>query len=649
MSEAREDSPTSHVRATQTGRPSRSSTFGVQATSAFMRTEMEGTEDRIAQLRLARRQKPIEPIDLPLPSQTLRPVFKDPDDPLVTEWQKALWIEFANYGRLGIALLYYRTAKEAQADPTKANVHWEKLLADESTGKYRIFHQLMGLTDDAIRSLIRNPLPHDTTLPEARDLMSFTKDCMTPTAAPSIYCMAIASSTESIPVAGEKSPGQHAGKYLSSVDHQRMVDKCEDYINDAPHARALNQAIDDFEQKEIWNGPGRRFSSEVLNQWLPKFRDTYGGKVDPAKVAVPWTKVPFEVGLAVNTQERLEQHATNSGTSSPWALVHALTRLPADAPTTQGFSFPSPRRWELFPLIEDDEEYAQLAEINGCLLCSTYSSHGGLNPTLAGTASFSAHVASLGPDDAKWNEQICNLAERIERAECPAIEEARYDKLRRGLAALRSWKAKKAECEELSKAENEKQLARETAEDRWKQVLQEVDALRKQLAEAQQERALAPEDPWARKVAEAKRQFEEASLVDETCRQSTVDCPDAQKIYMDERGVPENIRQRVEARREKNLKTATEELEDLFGSGRTRVASKQSAEHPQPPKAPVNADFSGTQYVSPESEEDLSPPRELNQDELDRLVAKILQPSDDEEDIIGFCPSDRDVSEEADH
>lgn len=655
MSESREDTPSSQVGASQTerGRFSRSPTFGSQHTSVFVRKTLHDIKESAAQ-RVTKRQRPIEPKDLPLPSKTPQPVLKDPDNPLVTEWQKGLLNHFNNFGRPGIAMIFYRTARVAQADPTKANVHWQKLVADDSTSRYGILHQLMGLTDDAIRALIRNSLPHDTTLPEAKDLMRFARDCMKPKTAPSIYCMAIASSTLPTLVPGGKSaPRPHAGKYLSPVDHQQMVVKCRDYINDAYSASDMNQAIDSFRRTKPWTGPGRKFSSTVFDKWLPMFENLYAGNIDPAKTAVPWTKAPFEVGFAVNTEERLKEHAANSSTNSLWALVHALARLSPNVPAARGFGFPLPRQWELIPLIEDDEEYAQLGEICGSLLCSSYFFQGGLNPIFAGTASLSKHVQSWGPNHQKWKQQIFHLADRIEEAEYPAVEELRYAQLRRGLQALKSWKAKKAVCEGLlrqwTEVEKKKQLARWEAEGRWKHMLREVGALRKKLSAAEQRRALASQDKWVRMVATAKRHCDEASLVDEICRQSIFDFPDAQKIYMDEQGVSEDIRQRVEARRETNLKKARKELEDLFGPGRRKVAAEQSSENPQAGKAPVHIDLSGTQYISSESEEELSPPRELNKEELDRLVAKMFGPEETEEDIIGYrFWADKDVSGDED-
>ncbi|KAI4119873.1 MAG: hypothetical protein LQ338_007219 [Usnochroma carphineum] len=518
-------------------------------------------KDRLGRSYASVKERPSEPTPLNLPSRTRQTGLVDPEDPLATPWQRIMWSAFESFGRVGIARVFYRKAAEEAP-----NASWEKLLADERSGEQYVVRLLMGLTDDAIRSLIRGTLPHDITLQQNSDLYKFVRDCMVPRAMPSIYCMAPASSTEQILVAsGRSRPREHAGKWLTPDQAQQLVDKCRDYITDSPNALAMNQAIDGWKRKHRYTKPDRRWKSGVFEEWLQNFEDLYCGNIDPNKKNVPWTKVPFEVGFAVNTEGRLKQHAGNQQTNSIWALVHAITRLPTNLPGAQGFGFPPVRQWELFPLYEDNEKYAQLGEIVGSLLCSSYWTFGGLNPIYAGTAILSKHVEDWPQDAFKWKRQARTLAIRIQRAEYPDIEHDRFDTRRRTLAALKSLDAKRVDSQRLVREQEEKARQTQEKSDKWKQKLRELGALRKQLANQRQQSISASQDPEVTELLNMERDAEEANLIRQFTKLNPKAIPDAHEIEMEEQGIPDHVREEVRSCREEREQEAERRLDRAFG------------------------------------------------------------------------------------
>ncbi|KAL8848189.1 MAG: hypothetical protein Q9221_006758 [Calogaya cf. arnoldii] len=203
-------------------------------------------------------------------------------------------------------------------------------------------------------------------------------------------------------------PRNHNGKWLTPDQAQRLVDTCRQYLSRAPQADKLNKAI------EIWpdisgSAPERILTSDhskqVTRDWLYALEKYYCKNTVPTKRGVAWLKVPFEVGFAVNTENRLKQHLQNRKTTAFSLLLR---------PDASG----------AVSLVEDDESYAQLGEIVGSLLLSSYGESEGMNPTPAGTALLSKHKAAR--DSLTWDGQVQTLAKRMKRAINPEVEIERY-------------------------------------------------------------------------------------------------------------------------------------------------------------------------------------------------------------------------------
>ncbi|KAI4089563.1 MAG: hypothetical protein LQ344_005278 [Seirophora lacunosa] len=504
----------------------------------WMKAMRKETEDRLKKLRRRNRTRPTAPDLLALPSTITKPIQVDPEDPLALAWQRTLWYAFENFGRIGVAVEMYQYA--ANAAP---HTSWNKVIVDEQAGKASVLILLMGLTDDVIRSLIRNTLPHDIS--RNPDLGDFARTCMQSREAPAIYCMALASNVSQILTANGPRPRSNPGRWLSPDQNGQLADTCEEYQDDAPTARFLNQSIDSWQRKDRWPGPGRRWTSRSFQNWLQCFRDLYCENIDPAKTTTPWVKCPFEVGFAVNTSARLRQHATNSNTNSIWALVHAIARL---SPSSSGFGLPAPKQWELFVLFEDDEPYAQLGEIVGSMLCSSYWLHGGLNPVYAGSASLSRIVHQWGPDHPKWMTQVVNLAERLELAEYPDVEHDRFASLRRALAALLSQTDKEAEISRLElKLKDQREIESDTKE-RWKKKLRELGVLGKKLDDRDDEVVSSSQDATLVESLSLERHFRNADLIRRFVSMDIRTFTGARKTTMEEQGISESIQGEVETR-----------------------------------------------------------------------------------------------------
>ncbi|KAL8656894.1 MAG: hypothetical protein Q9226_002464 [Calogaya cf. arnoldii] len=422
--------------------------------------------------RLATPSKlPHTPTPPTLPSQGPQTIQLDPEDSLSDPWRRTLWYAFANFGRMGIEkAMYDRARYEAPS------AYREKILADEKQGSHLITYLLGGLTDACNPSFTKGTLAYDTQ--RDSELEKFVKYCMKPRNAPSIYCMA---------------PRNHNGKWLTPDQAQRLVDTCRQYLSRAPQADKLNKAID------IWpdisgSAPERILTSDHSKQmkrdWLYALEKYCCKNTDPTKRGVAWLKVPFKVGFAVDTENRLKQHLQNRKTTALFAIAQAVLRLPKNI---QGFDFPQVMQLELFPLVEDDENYAQLGKIVGSLLLSSYEEFGGLNPTPAGTASLSKHMASRAP--LIWDGQVQTLAKRnyvekrktlgrrrVELAEISQVNrDAATDNL--ALEALKLSDEKQlvdhfSRVDPL-KAYADKEIGATTADDPPDHIREEVDEIRR--------------------------------------------------------------------------------------------------------------------------------------------------------------------------
>lgn len=227
----------------------------------------------------------------------------------------------------------------------------------------------------------------------------------------------------------------------------------------------------------------------------------------------------------------------------------------------QGSNFPEVQQLELFPLWSDDQGHAQMGEILGSLLGSSYSRYGGLNPVWAGTTSMHAE----NRDPAKFDAQAVNLVERIEKAEYPEVEHDRFDTLMRGLKAAKELRANKAKSEEAARKYEEAKIRHQQAMVKWEAQHKEIGNLRKRLAEAEERQRQASQEPWMHEFHKLTLPFEEEEVVHRFTRMNLRHMPDAHKIAMDAQGIPESIQAKVEARRLANKAEATARLESIFG------------------------------------------------------------------------------------
>ncbi|KAL8725873.1 MAG: hypothetical protein Q9166_007070 [cf. Caloplaca sp. 2 TL-2023] len=539
--------------------------FDSQHPSIIASTVGKGPSDKLEELHAITRTEPSKPDDLILPSSVPASVLRDPNDPLFSQWQRTLLHAFDNFGRVGIEREMYKRARIEILDPDTSKAHWQKIIDDENNEEHKIILLLQGLTNDAIRSIIRGTLIHDTSHNKA--LEDFVNNQMKPKDAPSIYCMYPARTMlrEIVPE-GRPLPSPNAGKWLSPVQARELVQTCRDYLNDSPTAQAMNQAIDRWRRsrerdKDILESDRSR---EVFREWLIAFEKRYCKNVDPNKATTLWTSVPFTVGFAVNTHNRLGQHRRTHNTGYIFAVVHAILMLHRDT-SIKGFGFPETRKLELFPLWEDDEAYAQLGVIVGSLLGSSYWWDAGLNAAFAGTASLSMHVKELEPK--KWDDQAIVLAKRIQKAQYPGCEFDRFNTLSRQLQALREVNTKKLEADHAEREYKKAEAKFETQLEKYEESHRAVGKLRKQLANVQEQRVQASQEPWAKEFYTLKKNATEENVVKRFVDMKVHrGVPNAYQIAMKAQDVPEEVRVKVETRRQANLEAAREKIQQMLGS-----------------------------------------------------------------------------------
>ncbi|KAL9032027.1 MAG: hypothetical protein Q9180_006747, partial [Flavoplaca navasiana] len=501
MATSREQSTTTHVSATQytdvaSSQGSNFSLLGSQYAPVVMNAVKRNLRDQqLSHRPTAIARLPDKPVLQTLPSSIQQASRLDPKDPLSDPWRRTLWHAFQNYGRAGIAQEMYK-----KAESSAGTVHWNKVLSDRQTGTFSIDMLLGGLTDACIRSMIRGTLRFDV-LQDANLARFVHRHMKASKEAPSIYYMAPASAT---------------GKWLTPNQAEEMYHICQQYLTRVPTAKKMNTAID------TWPKPSGSDDQRILtNQhnkdttqfWLAAMRKYYFHNVDTTKKDEPWVKVPSEVGFAVNTKDRLAQHCLNRKTTASFAIAQAVLRLPQNAANgIPGFGFPAVKQHELFPLFEDDETYAQLGEIVGSLLASSYGTYGGLNPSDAGTASLSA--AMVKRPQSVFDGQMISQANRIRKSMFPDIETDRFCDLQRSLASLRALPNLQKESErkerECKERENKARASLEKLRKQWNTL----GSLKKQSAEImrkQQEEAIGD----LATVCQKKQKSDEAKLVKE--------------------------------------------------------------------------------------------------------------------------------------
>ena len=509
-------------------------------------------------------------------------------------WRETLWHAFQTFGRLGIAEEMYERAREASA-----SVHWDKLLADKRSDRYAVLELLGALSDGCIESLIKGTLTYD--IQHDHELADFVKTSMKPKNAPAIYFMVPASST---------------GKWLTPTQVSDMIATCRQYLKRAATADDMNNAID------LWphlsgSDPGRILTTQHMKDstsaWLTALDKYYCQNVDPTKTDVEWTKVPYEVGFAADTKDRLKQHAINRKTTASFAITQAVLRLPHNPRGgIHGFDYPKTRQYELFPLIEDDDTYAQLGEIVGSLLLSSYSAYGGLNPTLAGTAALKVHMARRDPSI--FDRQVITLAKRYKKADFPQNERDRYARLERGMKSLRSLpaleqEAKRKEKEWLAKQEEHRRLLVPL-----KGILQEVGAARAELATIRRNQQTEINDQLL-EIIQPLQELEEAELFRELtglCQRSSHPEEVSQIQSMTEENVPDHVRAE-NAKDVQDCQTAgLQKLEAVIASALAKTPPPTNAVSPQPQPTIVSL-LPGPDELEPESDS------ETDESDLDEL------------------------------
>lgn len=88
-----------------------------------------------------------------------------------------------------------------------------------------------------------------------------------------------------------------------------MIVTYRQYLKRAAAADDINNAIDRW---PYLSGPDRKpilttqHMKDSTDLWLNALDKYYFQNVDPTKTDVEWTKVPYKVGFAVNTKDRLK-------------------------------------------------------------------------------------------------------------------------------------------------------------------------------------------------------------------------------------------------------------------------------------------------------------------------------------------------------
>lgn len=405
-------------------------------------------------------------------------------------------------------------------------------------------------------------------------------------------------------------------------------------------AIAMNKAIDAYPSL-VPIAKEQKFKTQVSDKWLQSMKDIYDDPTIPAnKRSTPWSRVPMEVGYAKHTITRLQQHAGNRSTNALFGLTHAILRLPNRPPMSQGFGFPKPRQWELFPLHNDDEQYAQIGEIVGSLLCSSYHSMGGLNPTYAGTASHS--VADV--PSSTWDDQALNLATRIQRADYPNVEIRRFAARKKDLEALQSWKAKRDVCEEKEQKLKEAKQKRAEHEQEWIKANRRLGELRKELEKLEEQNAAASQSPLVKDLYELNKRCKENELVDQFSEVKLSAplgaAPDWHITAMEEQGIPDHIRARVIARVEQDEKAASQRIQDIFGVKPSPKARKPVPTTRPPQFEKVIIDLDENLQMGEDDQDQLGEPLD---DSLSSLALEELEEDQEEENGDIFEISEQEV------
>lgn len=236
--------------------------------------------------------------------------------------------------------------------------------------------------------LIRNTTTYDRV--RCPKIDSYIHSRMEPTVLPGIYINILARGQ---PTISDHQKGIRNGVWLSSREAKDMVLSYEHYLKTGGSNDTRAQDIDSYmtampkrDRDAAKIDPTfRRYAPspsarEAARQWIEVISRLYVQTVDRAKTDIPFRRCICEVGWGTNVKLRLDAHSMNRNTTYIYGYLNMWTRCILKT------RFPPPQQLTLFRVWANDLQIAQVSEITASMLCSLYTTEGGLNPKEAGAS-----------------------------------------------------------------------------------------------------------------------------------------------------------------------------------------------------------------------------------------------------------------------
>ena len=429
-----------------------------------------------------------EPPRIPFPHiPNLIPVTPrpNPDEPIQTVTQQKMLDAFNAEGRWGLVCEVYQEAKTRRPTaPSRAT--WDHLIKDYENGDHYMFQLACMLPDEVIVSLIRNTLPSDYMSNSSKTLVSFVNSSMNPTT--SFAGIYLNITTRSGPYRYKHSPNMPvhekvSGKWLSSNEVAKMLDKVQRYIDNRQKDEGENTAIDNQfltylpQTIATSNRKFRGSHGDRIDAWVAEIRRLYCTNIAPADADKFFLRCPSEVGFTIDIPRRLAEHEKNSSTTPIFGLVNAITR---QAGTKGGFGFPAPWVVVLWPLWLRDQTLSRVAESFGHVLCSSYWYEGGFNFHEAGYSTI--RTSTLGYENTLWGESIKAAGKRIDymmldvELKRAAASDAQVDCLLQLQKSIASHDEAQTKANETAKKLEDARLPLQEKESKIRELRHEVEA-----------------------------------------------------------------------------------------------------------------------------------------------------------------------------
>ncbi len=355
---------------------------------------------------LASRSTPLAAGIVPLPAIVPLQNRSDPEDPICTSFQRNMLDIFRVYGRWGLTEFIYEQAKSRKkVDKSKS---WAYLTDDVDSGTLHMYQLSMLLPDYIIESLIKNTLPYDF-VNDGR-VRNFVSTYMNINVSyPGVYVNILTRAANQIGFKSMTSAASsQTGRWLSSSEADRLVERVEKYMANRNSDEAENVAIDNCFLPSAVH-PKFDPDRKRIREWQAEIRKQYCTNTAPNNVDIGFKRCPFEVGFSQNIRTRCAAHITNRNTTAIFGLVNAITR---QSKAQGGFAFPEAWQLVLFPLWANNQKLAQVAEVFGSVLCSSYWFWGGMNIHLAGYSTLKPSSAPF--EDNLWTEGIRATRKRLD-------------------------------------------------------------------------------------------------------------------------------------------------------------------------------------------------------------------------------------------